>query len=263
MTVTAPTVLREQLEGQTTRKQVASAAKFRPGDEPDTVLAATKFAMKKLALRFRALDAEIKDLDRQLTRLVTATAPKLVARRGVGIHTTATLLVTAGDNPETAALRGSVRPTHRHRPDPCLIGTDQPVPSLPRRGPSGQLRTPPHRRQPPRLRPPLEGLRHQAHRRDQGRSRHPPTTQALHRPRALPAPRRGPQRRTRRSTQSGLTAIEASVMLFRSVRLVRSPLSRGLTSSPSQERASGLGRTTREQGGSQAMATHHLSGATR
>jgi hypothetical protein len=57
------------------------------------VLAATRYAMKKLALRFRTLVAEIKDLDRQLTRLVTATAPKLVALRGVGIHTTATLLV--------------------------------------------------------------------------------------------------------------------------------------------------------------------------
>jgi hypothetical protein len=85
------------------------------------VLAATRYAMKKLALRFRALDAEIKDLDRQLTRLVTATAPKLVALRGVGIHTTATLLVTAGDNPERLRSEGRVRPAHRHRTDPRLI----------------------------------------------------------------------------------------------------------------------------------------------
>jgi hypothetical protein len=31
---------------------------------------------------------------------VSATAPRVVALRGVGVHTTATLLVTAGDNPE-------------------------------------------------------------------------------------------------------------------------------------------------------------------
>jgi transposase len=99
LTVTAPPALREQLEGRTTRKRVAIAAMFRPGDEPDTVTAATRYAMKKLARRFRTLDAEIKDLDRQLTRLVTATAPKLVALRGVGIHTTATLLVNAGRQP--------------------------------------------------------------------------------------------------------------------------------------------------------------------
>jgi transposase len=80
--------------------------KFRPGDEPDTVLATTRYAMKRLPQRFRTLDAEIKDLDRQLTRLVTATAPKVVALRGVGIHTTATLLVTAGDNPNGCAPKG-------------------------------------------------------------------------------------------------------------------------------------------------------------
>jgi transposase len=124
LTVTAPTVLREQLEGRTTRKRVAIAAKFRPGDGPDTVIAATRYAMKRLAVRFQTLDAEIKDLDRQLTRLVTAAAPKVVALRGVGIHTTATLLVTAGDNPNGSALRarspGSPAPRrsppHRGRP---------------------------------------------------------------------------------------------------------------------------------------------------
>ena len=84
LTVTAPPQLREQLEGRTTRAQVAIAVKFRPGDEPDTVLAATRYAMKKLALRFRALDAEIKDLDRQLTRLVTATAPRSSRCAGSG-----------------------------------------------------------------------------------------------------------------------------------------------------------------------------------
>ena len=52
LTVTAPPVLREQLEGRTIRKRVAIAVKFRPGDEPDTVTAVTRFAMKKLAVRF-------------------------------------------------------------------------------------------------------------------------------------------------------------------------------------------------------------------
>jgi transposase len=122
MTVTAPTVLREQLEGQTTRKRVAIAAKFRPGDDPDTVVAATRYAMKKLALRFRALDAEIKDLDRQLTRLVTATAPKVVALRGVGIHTTATLLVTAGDNPERLRSEGAFARLTGTAPIPASSG---------------------------------------------------------------------------------------------------------------------------------------------
>jgi transposase len=122
LTVTAPPALREQLEGRTTRARVAIAAKYRPGNEPDTVLGATRYAMKKLALRFRALDAEIKDLDRQLTRLVTATAPKLVALRGVGIHTTATLLVTAGDNPERLRSEGAFARLTGTAPIPASSG---------------------------------------------------------------------------------------------------------------------------------------------
>jgi len=50
---------------------------------------------------------EIKDLDRQLTRLVETPAPRLVARRGIGIHTAATLLVTAGDKPDRLASEQS------------------------------------------------------------------------------------------------------------------------------------------------------------
>jgi transposase len=122
LTVTAPPALREQLEGRTTRARVAIAAKFLPGDEPDTMLATTRYAMKKLALRFRALDAEIKALDRQITRLVTATAPKVVALRGVGIHTTATLLVTAGDNPERLRSEGAFARLTGTAPIPASSG---------------------------------------------------------------------------------------------------------------------------------------------
>jgi transposase len=122
LTVTAPPTLREQLEGRTTRGRVAIAVKFRPGDEPDTVTATTRYAMKKLALRFRTLDAEIKDLDRQLTRLVTATAPKIVALVGVGIHTTATLLVTAGDNPERLRSEGAFARLTGTAPIPASSG---------------------------------------------------------------------------------------------------------------------------------------------
>jgi transposase len=96
------------------------------------VLAATRYAMKRLAVRLRALDAQIKDLDRQLTPPVTATAPKVVALRGVGIHTTATLLVTAGDNPDRLRSARGVRAAHWHRPDPCFVREDRPVPALAR-----------------------------------------------------------------------------------------------------------------------------------
>ncbi len=104
---TAPDELRDQLRELTTRKRVAVAAKFRPDRQADSLLATTKHALKILARRFRDLDAEIKQLDRQLDHLVQATAPRLVARHGIGTHTAATLLVTAGDNPERLRSEGS------------------------------------------------------------------------------------------------------------------------------------------------------------
>jgi transposase len=52
-----------------------------------------------VARRWQALQAEIDDLDVQLTPLVTAAAPDLVALPGIGIDTAGQLLVTAGDNP--------------------------------------------------------------------------------------------------------------------------------------------------------------------
>jgi transposase len=38
---------------------------------------------------------------------VTATAPDLIAKVGIGTHTAAALLVTAGDNPERCKDEGS------------------------------------------------------------------------------------------------------------------------------------------------------------
>lgn len=125
---TAPDQLRAQLRDLTTRKRVAKAARFRPDRQADPILATTKLALKKLARRFLELDAEIKDLSRRLDHLVAATAPALVARRGIGTHTAAALLVCAGDNPErlrseasfaaltgTSPLQASSGPRIKHR----------------------------------------------------------------------------------------------------------------------------------------------------
>lgn len=60
------------------------------------VTAATRLALRRRARRWLTVDEENKQLDAELTRLVEATAPKLVARRGISTHTAATLLVTFG-----------------------------------------------------------------------------------------------------------------------------------------------------------------------
>jgi transposase len=104
---TAPVNTREQLRGLNTAKLVAVAAKFRCGDEPDTVVDATRYALRELARRYQHLTEQIARLDVQLERLVAAAAPELVAKLGIGTQTAAALLVAAGDNPERLKDEGS------------------------------------------------------------------------------------------------------------------------------------------------------------
>ena len=56
-------------------------------------------ALCSLGRRWLALHQEITDLDQAITTTVTRTAPRLLARHSVGVHTAARLLLTAGDNP--------------------------------------------------------------------------------------------------------------------------------------------------------------------
>ena len=83
------------------RSQLGSeAASLRPRAGTDPVIFATKTALRVLGRRLLHLDAEMAELDAQLTDLVAQTAPDLLAVYGVGTDTAASLLVAAGDNPE-------------------------------------------------------------------------------------------------------------------------------------------------------------------
>jgi transposase len=96
LVVTAPYSLRSQLRRLTVTRLVATASSFRPRQP----IAATKFALKSIAVRHQQLTAEIARLDAQLARLVAEAAPALVAVKGMGTQIAAALLVAAGDNPE-------------------------------------------------------------------------------------------------------------------------------------------------------------------
>ena len=98
--LTAPEELRAQLRALSTAKMVAAAARFRPGDLPKDLRAATKLAMRSVARRHRRLSEEIAELEGQIAQLVSEAVPALVALRGVGTDTAASLLVAVGDNPE-------------------------------------------------------------------------------------------------------------------------------------------------------------------
>ncbi len=97
--VTGPEELRATFRGTTVWRMVTAAARLRPSD-PATASGATKFALRDLARRVQALEAETERLDAVLIPLVTVTAPELMARHGVGPETAGALLVAAGDNPE-------------------------------------------------------------------------------------------------------------------------------------------------------------------
>lgn len=100
---TGPEVLRARLRGVSRRDLGALAASLRPRAGSDPVLFATKTAISLLGHRVLALDAEKERIDALLGPLVEETAPALRSIFGVGVDHAATLLVTAGDNPDRIA----------------------------------------------------------------------------------------------------------------------------------------------------------------
>jgi transposase len=96
--VTAPTELREQLDGLPVAKLIGQAAALQPGTM-GTPTAATMLALRSLAARYQHLTAEIQVLTGNLDRLTATTAPTLRALPGVGPDVAAALLIAAGDNP--------------------------------------------------------------------------------------------------------------------------------------------------------------------
>jgi transposase len=79
---------------------VSEAAKMRPRKGSDPIVFTTNVVIRGLARRIQDLDSEMSIIDDALTELIDATAPSLVELHGVGVVTAATLLVTAGDNPD-------------------------------------------------------------------------------------------------------------------------------------------------------------------
>lgn len=126
--LTGPAKLRQQLRGLTPGRLIATCAGLRPTADLADPIQATKAALRCLARRHQQLSEEIRQLDAELTPLVTTTAPELLALPGVGIDVASQLLVTARDNPDrlhseaafahlcgVAPIPASTGRTHRHR----------------------------------------------------------------------------------------------------------------------------------------------------
>lgn len=105
----APSPLRDELVVLSKRTLVNRCLRLRPetddylslaADPQRMLTAGVKTALRDLARRWKALDEEIKTLNKQIDALVRATAPDLVELHGVGVEIAGQFLVTAGDNAE-------------------------------------------------------------------------------------------------------------------------------------------------------------------
>ena len=119
---TAPDGLREGLLGLPTKHLAGKASRFRCGATLADPAAATRFAVRSVARRYRHLSEEIAKLDAQIRLLVEEVAPELVALDGVGPDTAATLLIAAGDNPERLKSEASFAHLCGSAPVPASSG---------------------------------------------------------------------------------------------------------------------------------------------
>jgi transposase len=132
LVVTSPDRIRAEVRHLSVARLVAVACAWRPGrpSDPD---AASKVALRFVARRYRALTAEIEELDHEIRTLVeiaALAALALLALPNVGPETAAAFLIAAGDNPQrlksdssfahlcgVAPRQASSGKTHRHRLD--------------------------------------------------------------------------------------------------------------------------------------------------
>ena len=121
---TAPETVRTQLRGLTTRRKVAVASRYRPGD-PLTPTGGAKRALATIARRWTALDTEIRELDQAIKAILDAIAAPLLARHGVGYDTAGALICTAGDNPDRLGSEASFAALCGTAPVPISSGNTQ------------------------------------------------------------------------------------------------------------------------------------------
>jgi transposase len=81
---TAPEGLKEGLRGLPTKLLAAKAARLRCAADPAEPAAATKFALRSVARRYRTLSEEIAGLEAQIERVAREAAPELTALDGSG-----------------------------------------------------------------------------------------------------------------------------------------------------------------------------------
>ena len=98
--ITGPDEVRARFKDRYKTGLVTEAAAMRPRKGSDPIVFTTNTVIRGLARRIQDLNDEMRTIDRTLEELIGETAPSLLDCYGVGAVTAATLLVTAGDNPD-------------------------------------------------------------------------------------------------------------------------------------------------------------------
>ena len=120
--VTAPQALRARFTTLDGDHLIEALAATRPRPAIDSVTAATSQALHRLARRHQDLTEEITEIDAELRTLTTQAAPAMLASKGFGVITTATLLITAGDNPDRLRTEASFAALCGAAPIPARSG---------------------------------------------------------------------------------------------------------------------------------------------
>jgi len=121
MLVTAPHAIREKYRGLKEKPLVTALASSRPGSA-DPTTAAVGTALKTLARRHQFLTGQADELHQQIRALATAANPHLMSLHGVGPHTGAQLLITAGANPDRLRTEASFAALCGTAPVPASSG---------------------------------------------------------------------------------------------------------------------------------------------
>jgi len=98
--VTADDTLRDSMRRLGPKTLLRHCAALTPGTELTAPATAAAYTLRSLATRILALSSEINDLEKQLHTIINTHYQPLLQRLGIGTDTAATLLITAGDNPD-------------------------------------------------------------------------------------------------------------------------------------------------------------------
>lgn len=120
--ITAPESVRTRWTDMTQTRLIESLAATRPGPSTESTTSAIGQALRRLARRCQYLTTEIAEADDELRTLVDRAAPSMIATKGYGVITTATLLITAGSNPERLRSEASFAALCGTSPIPASSG---------------------------------------------------------------------------------------------------------------------------------------------